>query len=311
MKKFNNSYLSVAIFGLVLLFTACEDGDKVFDQIVADEQRGAVLRTLSINSNELPIGVSEGFFGVDLEVQDQENGALSQSIEVYGSFVDNTPDNGRGASTEDALIETLDVSSFSIGDNGLPITSYAVTLPSLLSATGVNEADIDGGDQFAVRFELVMIDGRRFSSGQNSGTLTGSYFSSPFRYAATIVCPPVPPTVGTWTVNMQDSYGDGWQSTTSDGGGPGLVVTLSDGTVYEIGLCTPYEAPGYACTAGVSEGTATFEVPAGQTAAAIFDFKGDFWGEMSFQIITPNGNVVGDFPTGTAAGEVPINYCVN
>lgn len=108
---------------------------------------------------------------------------------------------------------------------------------------------------------------------------------------------------------MQDAFGDGWQPTTADGGGPGLVVTLSDGTVYEIGLCTPYEDPGYACTVGLSEGTATFSVPAGLTEAADFNFRGDFWGEMSFQIITPNGNTVADIPAGTDAGSIAIDYC--
>ena len=102
----------------------------------------------------------------------------------------------------------------------------------------IDNSDVDGSDQFTIRFELVLTDGRRYSFADNTGTLTGSFFSSPFLYTATVVCPPKPPTAGVWTVDMQDAFGDGWQPTTADGGGAGLVITLSDGTVFEIGLCT-------------------------------------------------------------------------
>jgi hypothetical protein len=171
------------------------------------------------------------------------------------------------------------------------------------------DADAFGGDAFTIRFEIVGTDGATYSAADNSGTITGSYFSSPFAYSAVVVCPPKPPTAGIWTVEMQDSYGDGWQPTTADGGGPGLIITLSDGTVFEVGLCTPYENPGYDCTDGASAGTATFDVPAGLTDAAEFLFNGDFWGEMSFQLITPNGNTVADIPAGTSAGAIAIDFC--
>ncbi len=118
---------------------------------------------------------------------------------------------------------------------------------------------------------------------------------------------PEAPTPGDWIVNMQDSYGDGWQSTTSNGG-PGLMVTLSTGEVFEVGLCTPYEANTYACTPELSSGSATITIPDGVESAEWF-FPGDFWGEMSFQIIAPSGNTVADFGPGTAAGVFEIDYC--
>ncbi|RNC89275.1 MAG: hypothetical protein ED555_07175 [Allomuricauda sp.] len=300
---------SLVLTSLIVL-VSCEEGDKVFDQIVEQETRGAILRTINVISSEIPIGSADSNFSVELELQDQESGALSQSVEVWVAFADNSiAAGGTDLSTAEVLAETLDVASMSIGEFGLPRFTYTITLPELISVLPIADSDVDGSDQFTVRFEIVMADGRRYSAADNSGTLTGSYFSSPFAYAAVVVCPPKPPTAGTWTVEMQDSYGDGWQPTTSGGGGPGLVVTLSDGTVYEIGLCTPYEAPGYDCTDGASAGTATFDVPAGLTEAAVFDFRGDFWGEMSFQLITPNGNTVADIAAGTAAGEIAIDFC--
>lgn len=304
-------YIKLLVCSLMVIsFTACEDGEEVFDEIQANVERGAVLRTVNVISDEIPIGNADSNFAVDLEIQDQENGALVQSVEVWVGFRDNSVEDGAtDFSADEVLAETLDASTFTIGEFGLPRFSYSITLPELVAALPISDSNVDGSDQFTIRFELVLVDGRRFSFADNSGTLTGSFFSSPFLYTATVVCPPKPPTPGVWTVDMQDSYGDGWQPTTSSGGGPGITITLSDGTVFEIGLCTPYEAPGYDCTPGASAGTATFTVPAGQTAAADIVFNGDFWGEMSFQLTTPNGNVVADIPASTPAGPIAIDFC--
>ncbi|MFS4493622.1 hypothetical protein [Maribacter sp. 2308TA10-17] len=313
MKLNYKIFTTIALAAIVSI--SCTEGDKTFDDIVDAEQRGAVLRTINVNSNELPIGVSDGFFEVALEVQDQEDGKLVQSIDVFGTFLDNTPDNGKGATSSEALIETLNPASFELGDAGLPVTTYRVELSSLLSTTGVSDADIDGGDEFAVRFELVMTDGRRFSNGQNSGTLTGSYFSSPFRYTAIIVCPPKAPTPGVWTINMTDSYGDGWQTDTGSGGA-GITVTLDDGTVLEVGMCSPYGGAagtflgGADCTPNDgSVGVGTITIPDGTLTADWF-FPGDRYGEIGYEILTPNGNVVGGYQ-GVEAGSILINFCLD
>jgi len=181
--------MSIFSAGVVVLFSACAEGDNVFDQIVGAEQRGAVLRTVSLISNELPIGQADGNFSVELEIQDQEDGTLVNSVEVYAGFNDLTPLIGPGTNVAEQLLTTVDKSSFTIGEFGLPRFNYSVTLPELLSFVGRTDADITGGDQFPIRFELVLSDGRRFSAADNSGTLTGSYFSSPFQYNPTVICP--------------------------------------------------------------------------------------------------------------------------
>jgi hypothetical protein len=189
MMKSIYKYYWLFALGLVTILFSCEEGDEVFDQIVAEEQRGAILRTVNLVSNELPIGQSDGNFSVELEVQDQENGTLVNSVEVYVGFNDLTPAVGPGTNVEEQLFETVDKSTFSIGEFGLPRFTYSVTLPELLSFVGRSDSDITGGDQFPIRFELVLSDGRRFSAADNSGTLTGSYFRSPFQYNPTVICP--------------------------------------------------------------------------------------------------------------------------
>ena len=119
-------------------------------------------------------------------------------------------------------------------------------------------------------------------------------------------CPPAP-APGDWIVNMQDSYGDGWQTTTANGG-PGITVTLSTGEVFEVGLCTPYEANTYVCTPELSSGSATITIPDGVETADWF-FPGDNWGEISFQIIAPSGNTVASYDAGSPAGPIVIDVC--
>jgi len=119
-------------------------------------------------------------------------------------------------------------------------------------------------------------------------------------------CPPAP-TPGDWIVNMQDSYGDGWQTTTANGG-PGITVTLNTGEVFEVGLCTPYEANTYVCTPELSSGSATITMPSGVETADWF-FPGDNWGEISFQIIAPSGNTVASYGAGSPAGPIVIDFC--
>lgn len=300
-----------------LLFAACEDGDQVFDQIVAAETRGSTLRTIDVTENEVEFDIVtstllSGGFTATVEVQDQENGDLLQSLDVYIGYSDNTA--ARGTSTigdGEVLVQSFSLSDGVIGEFGLPRFTYTATAAELQSATGQTGTDMFGGDAFTVRFEIVRTDGAVYSAADNTGTITGSYFNSPFEYLVPLVCGPAPAQAGTWRIEMQDSYGDGWQSTTGDGGGPAIVVTLSDGTVFEIGLCTPYEDPGYACVAGDSAGTATFEVPAGQTGASDIQFRGDFWGEISFQIFTPAGSQVANVGSGTAAGPIAIDFCAD
>lgn len=317
MKKIN-FINKVFLAGMVgILFAACEDSDKVIDQIVEAETRGSILRTIEVTENTIDYDVPtstllSGGFSATVEVQDQENGNLLQSLDVYLGYSDNTSDKGSSTIGDtEVLVQSYSLSDGTIGPNGLPRFTYTATADEMQSALGLTGEEIFGGDAFTIRFEIVRTDGAVYSAADNSGTLTGSYFNSPFEYTSTLVCGPKPTQAGTWTVDMQDAFGDGWQPTTGDGGGPGIIITLSDGTVYEIGLCTPYEVEAFPCTPGDSEGTATFEVPAGQTAAATIDFQGDFWGEISFQIYTPAGNLVADVGTGTAAGLIEIDYCAD
>ena len=289
--------------GTALLFTACQEGDNPIDEINANETRGAVLRTVNIISNEIPFDDPTGSFAVEAEIQTQEDGDNVDFVEVYTSFIDNT---GGTDTKDEVLLETIEPSEFYIGEFGYPRFTSEVSLSEMKAALGLNDSQVKGGDQFRIRYELVLDDGRRYSFADNTGTLTGSFFSSPFLYTADLVCEPIGPKPGVYTVEMQDSFGDGWQTTTGDGG-PGLTLTLSTGEVFEFLICSDYEDNAN-CSGGGSAGTATFTMPDGVESAE-WNFPGDFYGEISFQIIHPSGATIADVGTGSGAGPVVINYC--
>jgi len=228
MKKVFKYFIGFGSLAAVVLVTGCSDNNQVFDEVQADVNRGAVLRTISLNSNELPIGEADGNFSIDLEVQDPENGKLVKDVEVYVGFRDNTEAFGPGTDVDESLVETINSSTFTIGEFDLPRFSYSITLPELLSIIGRNETDITGGDQFTVRFELVLTDGRRYSAADNSGTITGSFFSSPFLYTPLVICP-VPETFFTGDYSLTQLSGSG-PSGIDDGFTQSPVTVIANGT---------------------------------------------------------------------------------
>ncbi|MBO6533157.1 MAG: hypothetical protein JJ885_05535 [Muricauda sp.] len=182
--------ISILLFsGAALCISSCDEGDTVVDQVTAGTERGAILRTITVISNELPVGDESGNFAVELEVQDSEDGELVNQVEVYVGFRDNTEEIGPGTNVEETLFATISSTTFTNGPFGLPRFTYSATLPDMLAHVNRTNDDITGGDQFTIRFELVLTDGRRFSFANNTGTLTGSFLRSPFLYTPLVICP--------------------------------------------------------------------------------------------------------------------------
>ncbi|GLU43835.1 hypothetical protein [Allomuricauda sp. NBRC 101325] len=288
------------LLATALVAVGCEDSNLPIDEIQSNIGRGVALRTVNLVSNEFPIGDYDAALDVELEVQDSY-GVVTE-MNVYGTFVDNDD----VSSVDDMLMQTFPIGDFETSQYGLPTMMYYLTQGEAISLLGLTNDQVGPFDSFSFRFELITNDGRSFSVAQNSGTLTGTFYSSPFKYDVLITCPPKAPTAGTWTIEMQDDWGDGWQTTDDTHGDP-VTVTLNDGTVLEFGMCSDY-GTAYDCDGGGAAGTATIEIPVGTTSATWY-FPGDYYGEISFQIYTPNGNLVGSVGMGTAAGEIPIDFC--
>jgi len=287
---------------------SCQDSENTIDTVL-DYETGAILRTISVDSQLLNASDPNSLFSVTIEEQDEQDGGLLQEVRVLVELRDLTTDFTTPA-TGEVLVQTIPASEFSTGPVGLPRTQVNMAFGDAAAALGLPldpETGYNPGDIFVVKLELVLTDGRVFGASSAAGIITGGFFSSPFQYNALLTCSPMS---GDYTINMFDSYGDGWQTTSSGDGGEGLTIDM-DGVVTSVAMCSQWGSFDFECTP-TSDGytaTTTVNIPAG-TQSAIWNFPGDVYGEISVQIIAPNGVVAYESETGaTIVGLLPIAVC--
>ena len=276
----------ISVFILALsttFFISCEADDKVVDQVLNDYTVGAILRTRNQEGSPYNSFVPESEFTVTVEEQDAEFGDLLQSIQLYASFDDNQ-DDPTDSSVSEQLIETFMASDLTIGSRGLPELTYTTTLGESATLLGVGTG-YSGGDVFNYRFEVTLTDGSTWTNVNGNGNVTGgSFFSSPYLYAVVVACIPTAPVAGDYTLDMQDSFGDGWN-------GASVRVTVD-------GVATDYTIDD-----GLSA-SVTFTIPDTATTATFEYVSGDWDSEVTYQLYGPFGKVafedgpspfVGDF----------------
>lgn len=273
-----------------ILVVSCGSDDKIIDEVFDTVERGLILRTVNTISSSYNIFDTTSEWGVTLEVQDAEGGNLLSEVRVFVAFADNSTIGG-DLSTGESQVRSLTLADFTSGPFGLPRGDLLVSFADALAATGIDFADVEGGDVFNFRLEAQLTDGRVFTNNAAGTVSGGSFFSSPFAYISTVVCPPTVPTSGDWTIDFQDSFGDGWN-------GAALVVTI-DG-----------EATSYTLDNG-SAGSVTFTVPDGAQEISIVFTSGAFDEEVSAQVTSANGNVVVDIDPNPQVDAELLDYCLN
>lgn len=297
--KINNikSFLALAV--VLFFFNGCADDDKLpvdFEDLNAETGAFAteVSADGSTNINRLAPAASE--FSKTYELFSRNKGTDVNSVSVYVSFT------GENVTADEELYKTIDASTFNPTGNETPEVTIEYNGQEILSALGISPDNLEGGDIFSYRLALTTPDGVFSDVSANFDNQSADH-----TFTSTIICelPEVP--AGDWVVEMKDSYGDGWQTDDANGGS-GITVTLSTGDVIEVGLCSPYQASDFDCTDGASSGTAIVTIPGGVESAE-WVFPGDFYGEISFDIYSPSGNLVASYPAGSPAGPIALNLC--
>lgn len=259
MKKVNIYLISLAMmaFSCSKEFSSDEYGgyEMLTDYMLKEYQVGAALRTITESGSYRFFDPGNSLWSATLETHDHESGGLTESVEWYVS-------NG---GNNEVLARTVSRSEMYDGPVGLPRMDISM---SLVEAGGL-VGGYQGGNTIIHRMVLKLTDGRTFSTESVSGSLTQSYFKSPFQYRKTITCfmdaGIVAAVPGLYTVNMTDSWGDGWN-------GAAVVMTL-DGVDYSTSF------------ASGSADTIVFEVPAG-SATMGFKFVAGAWdSEVDFNIV--------------------------
>ncbi len=259
MKKINIYLISLAMmaFSCSKEFSSDEYGgyEMLTDYMLKEYQVGAALRTITESGSYRFFDPGNSLWSATLETHDHESGGLTESVDWYVS-------NG---GNNEVLARTVSRSEMYEGPVGLPRMDISM---SLVEAGGL-VGGYQGGNTIIHRMVLKLTDGRTFSTESVSGSLTQSYFKSPFQYRKTITCfmdaGIVAAVPGLYTVNMTDSWGDGWN-------GAAVVMTL-DGVDYSTSFNSG------------SADTIVFEVP---TSASTMGFKfvaGAWDSEVDFNIV--------------------------
>jgi len=123
-------------------------------------------------------------------------------------------------------------------------------------------------------------------------------------------CLPAP---GDYTITMVDTYGDGWQSDSNNGGTNPITIEVedADGNITSLyaGMCSNAEPFTVDSCEPSSDGgfnaVQVVTIPEG-TLAANWYFAGDYWGEIEMSITGPSGNVIFSAGTGLASGLMPV-----
>ncbi len=285
MKKVSLYVLAIAS---IFCGVSCESDDKIVEQVIDGITSGAILRTRTINSGTFNRFDLASEFSVTVEEQDTQNGALLSSVDVFISFEDNQ-DDGIDNNRAEALLTTIPASGFTPGERGLPVTTFSSTLAEALSAAGLVAGQFDGGDNFVFRFVINLTDGTTWTNTDANTNITGgSYFSSPYQYTVGVNCIPVTPVTGTYVLDMEDTYGDGWD-------GAFITVTID-------GVSTDYTID--------SGSTANFmiDVPMG-TMELVFTYTaGNFENEHIWELFAPSGDTAAAGSPGPP-GEIVLNIC--
>lgn len=171
------------IFLPIVTFTSCTK--EMAQTETLEPSVTGFLRTLELTNSDLELNDSEGFFSIDLEANDSQNGDLLENVDVFVAFKSN---NGINEAGQEVWLKSLDKEEFSQGNGGFPQVSLRISYSEFVVTT--NAGDIQCGDQFLVRLQLNLTNGSSFStSNSNSPAVIGmdTTINSPFCYTVNIV----------------------------------------------------------------------------------------------------------------------------
>lgn len=180
MKKLK--YIFVLTF--ITILTGCSESERPIDEVFDGTTSGGILRTVAINNPTFDFNDPSVEWWITVEAQDEQDGELLSEVEVY---VSQFRDASRVGS--EVLVKKLPASEFTTGENGLPVGDISLSLNEVLNALNLSEGEYESTDEFRVRLEYVMTDGRTFTNTDAAGTvLTSSYFKSPYVYPVQFFC---------------------------------------------------------------------------------------------------------------------------
>ncbi|MFT5892777.1 MAG: hypothetical protein ACI9Y7_002890 [Dokdonia sp.] len=177
------------IYVFILLFAiSCSEDDKAIDTVFQGIERGAILRNIDRVSPNFERTDVQSRFTVVLEEQDLEEGGIFDFVRLHLQFKDRSPDNGDDSASE-IILKDVPSSDFQVGSNGLPVGTIEVIYQEAIDALTLDIGAIQAGDQFELRTEIHLTDGRTFSTENGSASILtdACFFKSPYRYVINVI----------------------------------------------------------------------------------------------------------------------------
>lgn len=185
--------LKIFVLGAALSFTACSESDALINQVLdtVDTESGAVLRTL-VDFPDLVTNTNEAnnFINTTIEVQ-QGDGSFMPDFKEVNLYVEVFNDQDLldplltddGSAIGELPLSTFPASDFALSSNGLPRADLSLVIQDIADIYTAAGATPGVPSFLALRFEIVMNDGRIISTDNVGATISGGiYFNSPFLF---------------------------------------------------------------------------------------------------------------------------------
>ena len=171
---------------LLVLICSCSEDEKTVETATNNRTIGAYVRTTETFNADFAVGNAEDVFSIEIETHDELNGQLLDAIEVFLSF----KKFGQVPSSE-VLFQVMESDIFEIGEFGKPRAIIAISFEQASQSLGLQIEDIECKDQFEVRLNYKLLDGRSFTTGQSSSKILAAddFWSSPFCYTINVIEP--------------------------------------------------------------------------------------------------------------------------
>lgn len=172
---------------LLTLVVGCSSDEKPID-IFLNAPKGALLINTEMGSDNFVITDLESEFSVEVRAHDEKKGEFFDFVRVYASFKSNTTS---GANNRDEVIlEDLPRSVFYLGEFGRPRTLLNYTFQEMLDAFGLTTNEVAPGDQFFIRPDMHLKDGRIIGYVNRSPSIIADFCeNSPFYYQVNVMNP--------------------------------------------------------------------------------------------------------------------------
>lgn len=180
--------LAPTILFLIFLFFACKDKEQEALWDYEKLEKGAYVRLLDFGQDYFDIKQPEiPILKPRFEFVDSERGNLVEQYRLEVAIRDQSPQNG-DQSKDFQFLKQVGKREFSIQESGNWGLELSLKLTEIIKVLNLELEEINQADEFYFKSQLVLNDGRIFSSDNSSISLSASAFENFFDFQAKVFC---------------------------------------------------------------------------------------------------------------------------